>query len=69
MAGASDRLFVFLTVGYKTQIWVYRVAIFTVPFLAAYIAYRVCLELTAGERVEHDMELAEEEARAERAHV
>jgi len=66
MAGASDRVFVFLGIGYQTQIWFYRVAIFTLPFLAAYVAYRVCVELEAGERVEHDVEAATREAKTER---
>jgi ubiquinol-cytochrome c reductase cytochrome b subunit len=65
MAGASDRVFVFLTVGYQTQIWFYRVAIFTLPFISAFIAYRVCVELRAGEAVGHDAAEATREAKAE----
>jgi ubiquinol-cytochrome c reductase cytochrome b subunit len=65
LAGASDRVFVFFGISYGWQIWFYRVASFTLPFVAAFVAYRVCLELRSGERVEHARERALDEARAE----
>jgi ubiquinol-cytochrome c reductase cytochrome b subunit len=65
MAGASDRVFVFFGISYGWQIWVYRVAIFVAPPVAALIAHRVCVELREGERVEQGRERAIAEARAE----
>jgi ubiquinol-cytochrome c reductase cytochrome b subunit len=65
MAGASDRVFVFFGISYGWQIWVYRVAIFVAPPVAAFIAHRVCVELREGERVEQGRERAIAEARAE----
>ncbi len=65
LAGASDRVFVTFGLSYSTQIWVYRVAVLVGPFVAAFVAYRVCLGLQAGERVEHDRRRAIEQARAD----
>jgi ubiquinol-cytochrome c reductase cytochrome b subunit len=64
LAGASDRVFVSFGLSYGTQIWFYRVASCVAPFLAAFVAYRTCLELRAGERVAREREQALEEARA-----
>jgi ubiquinol-cytochrome c reductase cytochrome b subunit len=52
MAGSADRVDVLFGIAYTTQIWVYRVLVFVGPPIAAAIAYRVCKELQAGERVE-----------------
>jgi ubiquinol-cytochrome c reductase cytochrome b subunit len=52
MAGSADRVDVLFGIAYTTQIWVYRVLVFVGPPIAAAIAYRVCRELQAGERVE-----------------
>jgi ubiquinol-cytochrome c reductase cytochrome b subunit len=65
LAGASDRVFVSFGLSYSTQILVYRVAALVGPFIAAFVAYRVCLGLQAGERVEHDRRRALEQARAD----
>jgi ubiquinol-cytochrome c reductase cytochrome b subunit len=65
LAGASDRVFVSFGFSYSTQIWIYRVAALVGPFVAAFAAYRVCLGLQAGERVEHDRRRAIEQARAD----
>jgi hypothetical protein len=47
---------------YIGQIWFYRVLVWVGPFVAGLIAYRVCIELQRGERVEHERKLAEAEA-------
>jgi ubiquinol-cytochrome c reductase cytochrome b subunit len=65
LAGASDRVFVSFGLSYSTQIWVYRVAALVGPFVAAFVAYRVCLGLQAGERVAHDRRRALEQAGAD----
>jgi ubiquinol-cytochrome c reductase cytochrome b subunit len=64
LAGASDRVFVLLNIRYVTQLWLYRVLFFVGPFVAAGIAYRVCVELVSGERVERERKRAEHEAKA-----
>jgi ubiquinol-cytochrome c reductase cytochrome b subunit len=51
LAGASDRVFIFLGVSYVAQIWVYRVAVWVLPVIAYLVTYRVCLELQGLERV------------------
>jgi ubiquinol-cytochrome c reductase cytochrome b subunit len=64
VAGSSDRVDVLFNVSYHSQIVFYRVAALVGPIAAAAIAYRVCLELQKGERVERDREAAESEAEA-----
>ena len=66
IAGSSDRVYVWLNVSYVKQIDVYRVLVFVLPLVAAAVAYRVCEELQAGERVAHDQREAEAEARLAR---
>jgi ubiquinol-cytochrome c reductase cytochrome b subunit len=66
VAGSSDRVYVWLNVSYTSQIDVYRVLVFVIPLLAAAIAYRVCEELVAGEKVDEDEHRAEAEARLAR---
>jgi ubiquinol-cytochrome c reductase cytochrome b subunit len=63
LAGASDRVTVLFDLSYIGQIWFYRVLVWVGPFVAGLIAYRVCVELQRGERVEHERKLAEAEAR------
>jgi quinol---cytochrome-c reductase cytochrome b subunit len=63
IAGSSDRVYVWLNLAYTSQIDVYRVLVFVIPLVAAAIAYRVCEELRAGERVRRDQHDAEAEAR------
>jgi len=62
MAGASDRMLVWLGIGYMSQIWFYRVAIWIVPFLVGFLTWRLCLGLMAMEEVEAEQGRAEEEA-------
>ena len=44
-AGSSDRVFVILGISYQSQVLAYEIAIFIVPFIAFWIAKRVCEEL------------------------
>lgn len=65
--GAADRIFVLLGLNYNVQLFVFRVAIFVVPFLLFILTRRVCLDLQGAERVQRINQQAEEEAR-EREH-
>ena len=69
LAGSADRVDVLFDVGYTGQIWVYRVLVFVLPPLAGLVTYRICRELRAGERVQHERERAEEEAHAAAAEL
>jgi len=60
-AGSSDRLFVFLGVGYTAQIWFWRFAIWILPVIVALVAARACRALQAAEQVEQIRERAEAE--------
>ena len=51
-AGSSDRLFVFLGLGYTTQIWFWRFAIWVIPGLVFVVARRTCRALRRFEEVE-----------------
>ena len=64
LAGSADRVLVTFGISYAWQIWVYRVAVFVGPPAAAFVAYRVCLELRAGERAERERRRAIAEAQA-----
>jgi len=64
LAGASDRVQVLFDLSYVGQIWVYRVLVWVGPVIAGLIAYRVCIELQRGERVERERKRAEAEARS-----
>jgi ubiquinol-cytochrome c reductase cytochrome b subunit len=66
-AGASDRVTVLFGLSYTAQIWVYRVLVWVLPVVVGIVAYRVCVELQRGDRVEHDRKRAEAEARAAEA--
>jgi ubiquinol-cytochrome c reductase cytochrome b subunit len=44
-AGSSDRLFVFLGLSYVAQIWFWRFAVWIIPVLVGFGAYRTCLAL------------------------
>jgi hypothetical protein len=48
-AGSSDRVFVELGISYQAQVLGYEIAIFIVPFIAFWIAKRVCEELQRSE--------------------
>ncbi len=61
IAGSSDRTDVLFNLSYAAQINVYRVLVFTGPVIAGLIAYRTCVELLRGEKVElrrHEAEAA-----------
>jgi ubiquinol-cytochrome c reductase cytochrome b subunit len=60
-AGSSDRLFVFLGVGYTAQIWFWRFAIWVIPLIVAFVTARACRALQEAERVEEIRERAEAE--------
>ncbi len=64
LAGSADRVQVLFDLSYTAQIWVYRIAVWVVPILAALIAYRVCVELQRGEVVERERKRAEAAARS-----
>jgi ubiquinol-cytochrome c reductase cytochrome b subunit len=66
-AGASDRVDVLFGLSYTSQIWAYRVLVWVLPVVVGVIAYRVCVELQRGERVERERKRAEAEARAAQA--
>ncbi|HKB94309.1 MAG TPA: cytochrome b N-terminal domain-containing protein [Gaiellaceae bacterium] len=66
IAGASDRATVLLDVPYTGQIDVYRVLVWVLPLVFAAVAYRLCEELQAAERVQRDEHEAEAEARLAR---
>ena len=46
------------------MIWFYRVAIWIIPVVVGFIAYRVCIELQHGEEVERTRKAAEHRAKA-----
>ncbi len=64
LAGSADRVDVLFWLSYSAQIWVYRVLVFVGPVVAALVAYRVCIELQRGERLEREQRLAEAAARS-----
>jgi ubiquinol-cytochrome c reductase cytochrome b subunit len=54
LAGSADRVDVMFGLPYPPQIWAYRVLVIAGPVVVALLAYRVCIELQQGERVEHE---------------
>jgi ubiquinol-cytochrome c reductase cytochrome b subunit len=52
LAGASDRVFIYLGISYEWQIWVYRVLFFVAPVVIFFVVRRICGELQRGELVE-----------------
>jgi len=48
-AGSSDRVFVQMHISYTSQIHVYQALVFVLPFVAAWVAKRVCEELLRAE--------------------
>jgi ubiquinol-cytochrome c reductase cytochrome b subunit len=66
-SGSADRAFVFLGLSYEAQIWAYRALVWTLPLALFFIVRRVCRELQAAERLEHERERVEREARASSA--
>jgi ubiquinol-cytochrome c reductase cytochrome b subunit len=65
LAGASDRVFIFLGISYVAQIWVYRVVVWVLPLVAFFVTRRLCLELQQSDRLKVQRRRAEEEASAE----
>jgi ubiquinol-cytochrome c reductase cytochrome b subunit len=63
VAGSSDRVNLTFGIPYTGQIWFYRVFVWVGPVLFGLVAYRVCVELQRGERVERDRMDAEAQAR------
>ena len=63
-SGSADRAQVAFNLGYQQQIWVYRVALLVLPPLVFLLTRRICRELQAAERVDHERERAEVEAEA-----
>ena len=59
LAGASDRVFIYLGVAYEWQLWVYRVLFFVAPVVVFVVTKRVCEELLGGELVEAQRKRAE----------
>jgi quinol---cytochrome-c reductase cytochrome b subunit len=50
LAGASDRVFVYLGIPYTSQIWFFRGALFVVPAVVLVLSRRMCVELQEHER-------------------
>ena len=67
LAGSADRVDVLFGLPYIPQIWAYRVLVIVGPLVAGFLAYRVCVELQRGERVEHERKRAEQAARVARS--
>jgi len=61
-AGSADRVTVATGLSYVAQIWFYRVAVFVLPPLAGFVAYRLCRALKVAEEIEADQRRAEREA-------
>ena len=65
-AGASDRVFVTFGLSYTGQISAYRILVWVLPVLFGLVAWRICKELQASERVVEARHKAEAEARLAR---
>ena len=52
VAGSSDRVDVLFNLSYQAQIHAYWVLVWVLPVIVGMVAYRVCVELVRGERVE-----------------
>ena len=65
LAGSADRVLVFLGLSYVSQIWVYRVAVWVIPLVVFLVVRRICRELQAAERIEHQQEETQSEGEAE----
>ncbi len=61
-AGSADRVTVATGLSYVAQIWFYRAAVFVLPPLAGFVAYRLCRALKVAEEIEADQRRAEREA-------
>ncbi|MGN6254772.1 MAG: cytochrome bc1 complex cytochrome b subunit [Solirubrobacterales bacterium] len=65
LAGASDRMLVFLDISYISQIWFYRFAVWIVPVIVGLLAWRFCLALKGMEEVQAEQEAAVRSAQPE----
>ncbi|MGN6216044.1 MAG: cytochrome bc1 complex cytochrome b subunit [Solirubrobacterales bacterium] len=65
LAGASDRMLVFLDISYISQIWFYRFAVWIVPVVVGLLAWRFCLALKGMEEVQAEQEAAVRSAQPE----
>jgi ubiquinol-cytochrome c reductase cytochrome b subunit len=65
MAGASDRALVFLGIGYVSQIWFYRVAVWVAAIVVGVVAWRLCHALKGMEEVQAEQEAAVRSAQLE----
>jgi ubiquinol-cytochrome c reductase cytochrome b subunit len=63
-AGSADRLYVFFGISYQSMIWIYRVVTFVLPVVVYVVTRMACHQLQAGDELEADRELAEDEAAA-----
>jgi ubiquinol-cytochrome c reductase cytochrome b subunit len=59
LAGASDRVFIFLGLSYSWQIWIYRVLFFVAPIVVYVATKRICQELQQGDLIEKRRKQAE----------
>ncbi len=64
VAGSADRVSTLLGISYTAEIWAYRVLLVALPVVVAFAAYRICLELQAGEAVSERRHRAEAAAAA-----
>jgi hypothetical protein len=60
--GAADRIFVLWGLDYDTQLYIFRIGMWVIPFLLFFGVRRWCRELQASDRIEEGREQAEEEA-------
>jgi ubiquinol-cytochrome c reductase cytochrome b subunit len=67
LAGASDRVFIFLGISYTAQIWFYRVAVWVLPVVVYFAAYRTCLGLQEFERLRRERRQLESSGRTSSA--
>jgi quinol---cytochrome-c reductase cytochrome b subunit len=64
VAGGIDRVTVLFNLSYTAAIWVFRVAIWIVPVVVGFVAYRVCVELQQGDEAARARKQAERRAKA-----
>ncbi len=63
--GAADRLYATFGISYSAQVWVFRVAVWVLPLAVLILVRRLCLGLLERELIEHDRELAKQQAQLE----
>jgi ubiquinol-cytochrome c reductase cytochrome b subunit len=60
--GAADRIFVLWGLSYDTQLYIFRIGIWVVPFVLFFVVRRLCRELRHADLIDVRREAAEEEA-------